>query len=139
MAPLDVVSAQSEVASREVDVIIAENALAQAEDNLKQVDLPQNDPAMWATQIVPIDRPGRGAGARGHEAAVRNALANRTDIVAARKSLERSDLRGELHRNQLLPQLDLVANYGGAGAGGTQILRDRRSGTVVRHHPRRLR
>ena len=27
-------------------------------------------------------------------------------------------------RNQLLPQLDLVANYGGTGAGGTELIRE---------------
>ena len=53
MAPLDVVTAQSEVASREEGVIVAENALAEAEDNLKRVIFPQNDPLMWRTRIVP--------------------------------------------------------------------------------------
>ena len=57
MAPLDVVTAQSEVAAREEGVILAENALANAEDNLKSVIFPQNDPAMWSTRIVPTDQP----------------------------------------------------------------------------------
>jgi outer membrane protein TolC len=124
MAPLDVVSAQSEQASREVDVITAENYLAQAQDNLKQVIFAKNDPAMWATQIMPIDRPGAEPVPVDTEAAVRNALANRTDVVAARKNLERSDLSVTYYKNQMLPQLDLVANYGGAGAGGTLLVRD---------------
>jgi outer membrane protein TolC len=124
MAPLDVVSAQSEVASREVDVITAENYLAQAQDNLKQVIFAQNDPAMWATHITPIDRPGADPVPVDTEGAVRNALANRTDVVAARKGLERSDLSLVYYKNQLLPQLDLVASYGAAGAGGTQLIRN---------------
>jgi HAE1 family hydrophobic/amphiphilic exporter-1 len=52
---------------------------------------------------------------------VQSALANRTDMVAARKNLERSDYNLAYARNQLRPQLDLVANYGGSGADGTQI------------------
>ena len=44
MAPLDVVSAQSEVASREEGVIVAENALAEAEDDLKRTHLPAQRP-----------------------------------------------------------------------------------------------
>ncbi len=124
MAPLDVVSAQSEVASREEGVIVADNALSEAEDNLKRTLFPVNDPAMWSTRIVPVDRPSAEPMPVNIDAAVRNALDARTDVVAARKGLERSDYNVQLAKNQTLPQLDLVANYGGTGAGGTQIIRD---------------
>ena len=128
MAPLDVVSAQSEVASREEGVIVADNALSEAEDNLKRTLFPLNDPAMWSTRIVPTDRPSAEPVPVDIDAAVRNALETRTDVVAARKSLERSDYNVQYTQNQLLPQLDLVANYGGTGAGGTQLIRDLPSG-----------
>ena len=121
MAPLDVVTAQSEVASREEGVIVAENYLAEADDNLKRVIFPENDPAMWSTRILPTDRPSAEPMPVNIEAAVQNALENRTDIVAARKSLERADYNLQYARNRLLPQLDLVATYGGSGAGGTRI------------------
>ena len=124
MAPLDVVSAQSEVAAREQGVIVAENALANAEDNLKRYVFPQNDPAMWSTKIVPSDRPGAEPVPVDIDAAVKSALENRTDMVAARKSLERDDMSLRLARNQLLPQVDLTAGYGAAGAGGTELIRD---------------
>jgi outer membrane protein TolC len=131
MAPLDVVTAQSEVASREEGVIVADNALSEAEDNLKSVIFPENDPAMWSTRIVPSDRPSAEPVSVDIEAAVRNALENRTDVVAARKGLERSDISLQYARNQLLPQLDLVARYGGSGAGGTELVRDQFGGSVV--------
>ena len=124
MAPLDVVTAQAEVASREVDVITAENYLAQAQDNLKQAIFPANDAAMWATQINPVDRPGADPVPVDTDGAVKTALLNRTDIVTARKNLEIADYSLQYSRGQLLPQLDLVASYGGAGAGGTQLIRD---------------
>jgi len=82
---------------------------------------------MWSTKIQPTDRATVEAGAESQvdiNAAIANALANRTDVVAARKNLENQDYRLALAKNQLLPQLDLVANYGGAGAGGTQLIRD---------------
>ena len=123
MAPLDVVSAQSEVASREEGVIVADNALSEAEDNLKRTLFPLNDPAMWSTRIVPTDRPSAEPVPVDIDTAVRTALDTRTDVVAARKSLERSEYNVQYTRSQLLPQLDLVANYGGTGAGGTQLIR----------------
>jgi outer membrane protein TolC len=121
MAPLDVVTAQSEMASREEGVIVAENALAEAEDNLKRVIFPQNDPLMWSTRVSPTDRPSAEPVPVDIDAAVRNAIENRTDMVAARKGLERSDYTLAYRRNQLRPQLDLIANYGGSGADGTQV------------------
>ena len=121
MAPLDVVTAQSEVASREEGVIVAENSLNEAEDNLKSAIFPQNDPLMWKTRIVPTDRPSADPVPVDIEAAVQNALANRTDVISARKSLENQDYRLAYAKNQLLPQLDLVAGYGGSGIAGTRI------------------
>ncbi len=131
MAPLDIVTAQAEVASREEGVIVAENAVGNAEDNLKQAIFPANDPAMWATRIEPTDRPTAEPVPVDVAAAVRSALENRTDVVAARKGLERSDISLSYARNQLLPDVNLVASYGAAGAGGTQLIRDPELGGPV--------
>jgi outer membrane protein TolC len=131
MAPLDIVTAQAEVASREEGVIVAENAVGNAEDNLKQAIFPANDLAMWATRIEPTDRPTAEPVPVDVAAAVRSALENRTDVVAARKGLERSDISLSYARNQLLPDLNLVASYGAAGAGGTQLIRDPELGGPV--------
>jgi outer membrane protein len=131
MAPLDVVTAQSEVAAREEGVILAENALAEAEDDLKRAIFPENDPAMWSTRVVPTDHPTAEPMPVNVEAAVQSALQNRTDVVAARKSLERADYNLQYAKNRLLPQLDLVGTYGGSGAGGTQLIRDEAGGPVI--------
>lgn len=122
MAPLDVVSAQSEVASREEGVIVAENQLYQSEDALKQVIFTRN-PDTWATRIVPTDRPSAEPVPVDIEAAVRKAFDTRTDVVAARKQLERADINVQFAKNQTLPQVDLALSYGGTGVGGTSILR----------------
>ncbi len=55
------------------------------------------------------------------ESAIRTAFEKRADIVAARKGLERAQLSVDYNRNQALPQVDLVAGYGGSGVGGTQL------------------
>src|SRR5262245_6661877 len=53
MAPLDVVAAEAEQASREESVIVAENALAEAEDSLKAVIFPRSEPETWNLRIQP--------------------------------------------------------------------------------------
>jgi outer membrane protein len=124
MAPLDIVEARAEVAARQEAVIVAENLLANSADNLKRVIFPQNDPEMWATAIVPTTHPVAEPMPVDLNSAVENALENRTDVVAARKALERSDLDVLYRENQARLQLDFVAGYGASGAGGTEIVRD---------------
>ncbi len=120
LAPLDVVAAESEVASREEAVILAENSLRDAEDRLKEAIFPTNDPQNWALRIVPTDRPTAERPQIDVEAAVTNALAKRTDMAQARLGLENQDLGLRLARNQSLPGVDLVLTYGLSGLSGTQ-------------------
>lgn len=121
LAPLDVVSAESEVASREETVIVAENGLSQAEDALKQAIFPENAAATWALRIVPTDKPTAEPRQVDLGLAIQTALEKRTDLFQARKNLESQDLSLRLARNQLLPAVNVVASYGATGLGGTQV------------------
>jgi len=137
LAPLDVVAAESEVASRDEGVIVAESALGDAQDNIRRVIFPRNDPASWAVRIVPTDRPTYESApvSVDVDAAIRNALENRTDVVAARKNIENAETGIQFSRNQTLPGLDLVASYGGVGLGGTGLVRDGFGGPVIEEIP----
>ncbi len=120
MAPLDIVQARSEVATREEGVIVAESSVYDAEDSLKQ-NLFAESKDTWSLRVLPTDRPTADFMPVDVEAAIRTAFEKRTDIVAARKGLERADIGVEQTKNSTLPQLDLVASYGGSGVGGTQL------------------
>ena len=122
MAPLDVVAAEAEVASRAEAVILAEKAVGDAEEALKVSLFPASAPEMWALRLVPTDRPTAEPVAIDVETAVRRALEGRTDVLAARKGLENAAYGVDYARNQTLPGVDLVASYGTAGIGGTQVL-----------------
>jgi outer membrane protein TolC len=135
MAPLDVVQAESEQASREEAVIVAEAAVAEAEDALKRAIFNTNDPATWDTRIVPVERPTAEPFSVDLEAAIQAALGKRTDMSAARKRLQNAEYNVSYARNQLLPDLDLVAAYGTTGVGGTLIEREGLGGPVIRTVP----
>jgi outer membrane protein TolC len=122
MAPLDVVSAQSEVAGREANVIAAEATVQDVEDTLKRAMFTESDTASWNTRLVPTDRPTAAPVTVDVDAAIKTALAKRTDIQAARKSLESAEYGISYAKNQLLPSLNLAAGYGTNGLGGTQVL-----------------
>jgi outer membrane protein len=131
LAPLDVVSAQAEVASREEGVIRAEAAILDTEDALKRLIFPKNDPATWDLRIIPKDRPSAEPVRVDVATAIQNALEKRTDVVVARKNLEKADISVDFARSQVLPQVDLVASYGSTGVGGTQLNRQGLGGPII--------
>ncbi|HEY3121569.1 MAG TPA: TolC family protein [Vicinamibacteria bacterium] len=135
MAPLDVVAAESEQASREEAVILAEAAVLDAEDAIKRAIFPRNDPAVWALRIVPTDRPSAEPVPVDLEAAIARALGQRTDLLAARKNLESAGLTTKYTSNQKLPNLDFIGGYGAAGTGGTAFVRDSPLGPIVQTIP----
>jgi outer membrane protein len=131
LAPLDVVSAQAEVASREEGVIRAEAAILDTEDALKRLIFPKNDPATWDLRIIPKDRPSAEPVRVDVATAIQNALEKRTDVVVARTNLEKADISVDFARSQVLPQVDLVASYGSTGVGGTQLNRQGLGGPII--------
>lgn len=124
MAPIDIVEAEAEVASREENVIVAEARIKTVEDSLRSQIMNPSQPDFWTASLVPSERPVLTPQAVDGEAAVRNALANRTDLIQARKGLDQTDINVRYARNQRLPAVNAIVNYGLAGLGGTRKLYD---------------
>ena len=55
LAPIDVVQAESEVASREEAVILSEAAIGQTEDQLRELIFDPKTPDFWEMQLQPSD------------------------------------------------------------------------------------
>jgi outer membrane protein len=121
--PIDIVEAEAEVAQRQEAVILAEAQIATAEDNLRALVYNPSMPDFWAIRIEPSDLPPFEPTRVDVDAAVRNALARRTDLEQSRKSLESNDVSIRFLRNQILPEVNARFDYGLAGLGGTQFLR----------------
>jgi outer membrane protein TolC len=123
LAPLDVVQAQAEEATRRQAVTTTAAARRTAELALKRLIVNGTQDPYWTATIEPIDRPTYSTEAIDVEAAVRLALANRTDIETSRRTLESNDVSLKNLADQQLPALDLSASYGVAGIGGPQFVR----------------
>jgi outer membrane protein TolC len=123
MAPLDVVQAEAETASRRQAMAQAEATWRTAELTLKRLIVNGTDDPLWRASINPTDRPTFAPEPLDVEDAVRKALVARTDLEQARKTLDSNDFTLRFLRNQTLPALDLTANYGASGLGGTQFIR----------------
>jgi outer membrane protein TolC len=121
MAQIDIVSAEAEVASNEEAVIIAQAAIETAEDNLRTLILNPNQPDFWTARFTPSEEATLAPKEINIDAAIRNALQNRTDIREFRKNMENTDINLAYARNQKLPAIDLNARYGLTGIAGTQF------------------
>jgi outer membrane protein TolC len=131
MAPIDITEAQAEVARLEEAVIVAESQIRTAEDALRMVILNPSQPDFWSTKLVPAEQPTLEPRPIDVEAAVANALQNRTDLAVFKKRLESTDINMNFLRNQKLPEVNLQANYGVIGVGGTQFEWDYTNLTVL--------
>lgn len=120
MAQIDILEAQAEVSRQEESLIIADANIRAAEDNLRTLILNPSQPDFWTTRINATERPTMAAQTVDVEAAIANALQNRTDLLQTRKQLESADISIRYAENQKLPALNLQANYGLSGIGGTQ-------------------
>ena len=123
LAPLDIVQAQAEAATRRQNLAAAEATLQTAELALKRYIVSGTDDPMWRQRLRPVDLPSLAPAPTDIEGAVRKALAERTDITAARKNLDSSDISIRYLKNTSMPALDLNASYGTQGLGGTAIVR----------------
>jgi outer membrane protein TolC len=121
--PIDIVEAEAEVAQREEAVILAEAQIRSAEDTLRALVYDPAQPDFWTIRIEPTDLPPFSPVAIDVNAAVQNALTNRTDVQQARKNLEATDINIRFFRNQTLPDVTAAFDYGLTGLGGTQFVR----------------
>jgi outer membrane protein TolC len=123
MAPIDVVQAQSQAATQQQVLVLAQAQVRTAELALKRLIVSGTQDANWSAKLDPTERPDIQPDQQVDiTAAVRRALMNRTDIAQAKKTQEANDVTLKFLRNQQLPQLDLVGRYGLVGLGGTQLL-----------------
>jgi outer membrane protein len=133
--PLDLVSARAEVAARQTDLIVAQSTVKQAEDALRVLIVDPKRPDYWSVQIQPIDLVPPVGPSPDVDAAVRTALQQRTDLLRARKQLDINNTALDLAKNQVLPDLQLQANYLTNGLGGTELLRESIFGPVTGQQP----
>jgi len=123
LAPLDIVQAQAEAATRRQNLAAAEATAQTAELALKRYVVSGTDDPMWRQTIVPVDLPSVEPPPTDVEGAVRRALAERTDIINARKGLDTSDVNIQYFKDLSMPALDVTASYGAQGLGGPELVR----------------
>ena len=111
-APVEVTQAEAQAAAQVQNVILAEKAIKDAEDQLKLIiNIPDGE-KIWARTIIPADTPPFDVGGVDAEASVQEALEKRPEYAAQKLTLQNSDLNLRVARNQLLPSLQLQGSVG---------------------------
>jgi outer membrane protein len=124
LAPLDVVRAQSSVATAEQALIASRTNLQLQQLTIKNAltrSLPDNSPVVQA-DVIPTDTvqiPDQ-ENLPPIQQLVQMALDNRPDYRQQKITLQNSEINIKGANNGLLPTIDLIAFYGGSGLAGVQ-------------------
>lgn len=130
MAPLDVTRAQSELASDQGNLLVAQTVQLQDEQILKNAI--SKDPLaanLINVEIIPTDLPSRPENieAPSFEDAIKEAFTKRPDVLEQVYNLKNADVDLRATANALLPVLTLTGTYTSSGLAGNAAI----SGTSV--------
>ncbi len=122
LAPIEVVRAESEVAARQQDLIVAQTNLQKQQTLLKTALAKQVDADLAGIEIEPTDAlpAPRPEDIPPVDEALRTAYENRPEVEQADLNLQSQDIVIKANKNALLPTLDLFASYAGAGLAGNR-------------------
>ncbi len=118
MSVVDVLQAEAAVASRVEQVLVAEKAIRDEEDQLRTILNPGEAELRQNVRLTPVDAPITYLETLSLEEAIETAIEQRPEIVQAKKHIESSELNKQLARNQLLPTLSFQGSMGLTGLGG---------------------
>ena len=119
--PIQVVSAQSTVATDQQNLIVAQNNL-QLQQLLMKNALSRSieDPALAEADVIPTStmQVPQEEPVIPIQDMINDALHHRAELVESRIDLNSRDINNKAVRNAMLPTLDAFAYYGGSGVGG---------------------
>lgn len=118
-APVEVTQAKAQAAAQVQNVILAEKAIKDAEDQLKLIINFPGGERIWARTVLPTDTPPFDVLQVNMDVSIQEALEKRPEYAAQKLTLQNTDLNLRVARNQLLPSLQLQGNVGLNGLNGS--------------------
>ncbi|MCZ2390467.1 MAG: TolC family protein [Acidobacteria bacterium] len=120
LAPIDIVAAETQVANFEQAVYDALNAVNVSENFLKNLIAPSRTDKLWGEAILPIESVEKAVPDASVTEAIDAALKNRPELAVNDAQLAINKIDQRYYRELKKPQIDLFANYGTSGVGGSQ-------------------
>jgi outer membrane protein TolC len=121
--PLARAEVETELATREADLIVATQQVEVAENRLKQLILREPTAPEWTTQYVPTDSPVFSTDPIDLETAIKEAVENRPELRRLKLEREINQIDIDFFKNQTKPQIDLNTTFslGGLSSTGSSI------------------
>jgi hydrophobic/amphiphilic exporter-1 (mainly G- bacteria), HAE1 family len=121
LAPVDVVAAQTQVATFEQSLFAAQQLLTQAENNLKIMMLPNRTDLMWSVALVVESPLSAATKAPALQDAIARALKSRPELAESALALDVNQLDVKLSHEQTKPRIDAFANLSASGLAGIPL------------------
>jgi outer membrane protein TolC len=120
LAPIEVVRAESEVASDQQNLIVAQTSLQQQAELIKTALSRKVDSELISAQVDAVDKlpEPRPDDIPPLDQALKQALQDRPEVEQADLNLRYASIVVKANRNALLPTLDLFATYAPSGLSG---------------------
>ncbi len=123
LPPIELLTAESEVSTRQADILESEALVKNYEDQLRVViNLGAEMEDAKKVQIIPTDSPSVEKREISYEEAMGIALQKRPDLEAIRTELKSREFNFSYAKNQLLPNLQFTLGYWSPGISGDQLL-----------------
>lgn len=121
LSPIDVVAAQTQVATFQQNLFLAQQALTQAENNLKTMMLPNRNDLMWSAALTPETQPATETALPSLQEATEQALAGRPEVAETAINLQLNQLDQRRSQESAKPRVDAVATFTSAGLSGIPL------------------
>ncbi len=121
LARIDVVAAQTQMATFRQNVFTAQEALTRAENALKQMITPNRTDLIWGLALIPETAAPASIDLPDLPTATKQAIATRPELKQSDLSIQINQLDARLSREQAKPRIDAFANASLAGLSGLLV------------------
>jgi HAE1 family hydrophobic/amphiphilic exporter-1 len=120
LAPIEVVAAQTQVATFQQTLALAQQGLTSAENNLKQMMMSGRDNPLWNAALIPETPMEADVEPPALKDAISQALASRPELAESSINLDINKVNVQFYKDQMKPQINAVATLASAGLAGAR-------------------
>jgi HAE1 family hydrophobic/amphiphilic exporter-1 len=118
-APLERAEVETEMANRESDLLLANQNVSIAENNLKQLMLRDPNAPQWTAQLTPTDNPSFDSVPVNLNDALAEAKTNRPELRRLNLQRDINNIDIQFFKNQTKPRIDLQTTLATTGLAGS--------------------
>lgn len=120
-APIELISAEADVANNQERVLLAQAQISTAEDFLRTLVLDPERTDYWQVHLVPTDTIQAEPREIDLPATISTALRERLDLAIVKRNIEIEDLQLRASRDATRPGVSANLSYAASGSGGTLL------------------